>query len=97
MNEEIGIAYIKNANQVKVTVNEFRGNMYVHLREYSMDGDTGVSYPTKSGYAILGNELDSVIKVLQEASEKIAVYYRQNDTQLSFNFEEIANEYESLV
>jgi len=62
-----------------------------------MDGDTGVWYPTKSGYAILGDELDSVIKVLQEASEKIAVYYRQNDTQLSFNFEEIANEYESLV
>ena len=34
MNEEIGAAYIKNGNKVNITVNEFRGTMYVHIREY---------------------------------------------------------------
>ena len=50
MNIDIGVGYTKNNGQtVKVTVNEFRNSMYVHIREYKMDGDTGFWFPTKSG------------------------------------------------
>ena len=93
MNEEIVAAYIKNGNKVNVTVNEFRGTMYVHIREYKMDGDTGFWYPTTKGYALLGNEVDSVIELLSIASENIAQYYRYNSEQLCFDFEENIDEY----
>ena len=93
MNEEIGTAYFKYENRVKVTVNEFRDKMYVHIREYNMDGDTGHWYPTKSGYALQGDEVDSVIDLLSIASEKIAQYHRRNSSQLCFKFEENTNEY----
>lgn len=86
MDLDIGTAYLKRENRVKITVNEFRGNIYLHIREYQMDGDTGVWFPTKSGYAIPGEEVDSVIELLKEASEKIANYYRKEKNQLSFDF-----------
>ena len=47
MNKDFGTAFHKpNGNAVKVTVNEFREKLYLHIREYTMDGDTGqvVSY-----------------------------------------------------
>jgi hypothetical protein len=48
MNIDIGEAFSKpNGNIVKVTMNEFRDNQYVHIREYALDGDTGLIYPTK--------------------------------------------------
>lgn len=97
MNEEIGTAYLKYENRVNITVNEFRGKIYVHVREYRMDGDTGFWYPTKSGYALLGDEVDSVIELLSIASEKIAQYYRNNSDQLCFEFEEDTNEYQGMV
>ena len=34
---------------------------YIHIREYSLDGDTGYWFPTKSGYAILADEVSSII------------------------------------
>ena len=94
MNEDIGTAYLKYENRVKITVNEFRDKIYVHIREYKMDGDTGFWYPTKSGYALQGDEVDSVIELLSVASEKIAQYQRGITTdQLCFEFEENGNEY----
>ena len=42
MNIDFGTAFHKNnGNAVKVTINEFRENLYLHIREYAMDGDTG--------------------------------------------------------
>ena len=94
MNEDIGTAYLKYENRVKITANEFRGKTYVHIREYKMDGDTGVWYPTKAGYALQGDEVDSVIELLSVASEKIAQYQRGiTSNQLCFEFEENNDEY----
>lgn len=78
-----------NGNIIKVTMNEFRNQVYVHIREYGTDGDTGLLFPTKSGYALLAEELDSVISALQESSELYALYsrYKEHEAQLEFEFE----------
>ena len=60
MNKDFGTAFHKNnGNAVKVTVNEFRENLYLHIREYAMDGDTGQWFPTKSGFALPADEVCS--------------------------------------
>ena len=88
MNIDIGVGYTKNNGQtVKVTVNEFRNSMYVHIREYKMDGDTGFWFPTKSGYAMHAEEIDTIIDLLSDASQKIAKYSRKFSNQLEL-FEE---------
>ena len=88
MNIEIGEAYRKpNGNIVKITLNEFREVFYIHIREYSLDGDTGYWFPTKSGYAILADEVSSIIPLLTEAESIISKKYKR-DNQLSFDFEE---------
>ena len=74
MNIDFGTAFNKpNGNAVKVTLNEFRDKMYLHIREYSMDGDTGQWYPTKSGFSLLADETSSLLPLLEEAS-KIGIY-----------------------
>ena len=77
MNIDIGEAYRKpNGNIVKITLNEFREVFYVHIREYSLDGDTGYWFPTKSGYAILADEVSSIIPLLEEAESIISKKYK---------------------
>lgn len=85
---DLGAAYVKptNGNKVTIKMNQFRGQVYVHIREYGMDGDTGHHFPTKSGYAILGEEVDSVIEKLEEASKLLAEFYRRNPNQYEFDF-----------
>lgn len=83
-----------NDNVVKVTMSEFRGQVYVHIRDYQMDGDTGFWFPTKNGYALIAEETDSIIEALSEASEYFAKYSRQesvDEKQLEFNFEKDDN------
>jgi len=74
MEIDFGVAYLKgpSENRVKVTMNEFKGQIYIHIREYGLDGDTGNLFPTPKGYAILAEELDSVIELLQKASKELA-------------------------
>jgi len=95
----LGAAYIKNENQIRITTNEFKNIIYVHVREYQMDGDTGNWFPTAKGYSILGNEVDSVIELLQEASDYITqeTFYRFNDQYELIFEEETMDEHESLV
>ena len=88
MNIDIGEAYRKpNGNIVKVTLNEFREIFYIHIREYSLDGDTGYWFPTKSGYALLADEVSSIIPLLEEAETIISKKYKR-DNHLSFDFGE---------
>jgi len=73
-----GTAYTKaNGNEIRVTYNEFRGVAYVHIREYSMDGDSGNWYPTSKGYALLADETTSVTNLLEEAAEHAAQKHRK--------------------
>lgn len=37
---------------IKLTLNKFRGNWYLHLREYIEDPDAGLWYPTSKGISI---------------------------------------------
>ncbi len=88
MNIDFGTAFHKNnGNAVKVTINEFRDNLYLHIREYSMDGDTGQWYPTKSGYAMSADEVSSLIPLLEEAAEIVAKRYK-NTSQLELQLGE---------
>jgi|TARA_R110001592_G_scaffold177592_13_gene417930 hypothetical protein len=84
LNIDFGTAFHKpNGNAVKVTLNEFREKMYLHIREYSMDGDTGQWFPTKSGFSLLADETSSLLPLLEEASKEVAKQYvRSNQLEL---------------
>lgn len=87
MNIDFGTAFHKpNGNAVKVTVNEFRDQIYLHIREYAMDGDTGQWYPTKSGYSMPADEVSSLIPLLEAAGEQVAKRFVWN-TQLELELE----------
>ena len=87
MNIDFGTAFHKpNGNEVKVTVNEFRDQIYLHIREYAMDGDTGQWYPTKSGYSMPADEVSSLIPLLEAAGEQVAKRFVWN-TQLELELE----------
>jgi len=85
---DFGIAYMKSDySGVKVTMNSFRDRTYIHIREYLFDPDEEVWFPTKKGYALNANEVDTVIHLLIKASKKLSADYKPDD-QLEFNFEE---------
>ncbi len=87
MNIDFGTAFHKpNGNAVKVTVNEFRDQLYLHIREYAMDGDTGQWYPTKSGYSMPADEVSSLVPLLEAAGEEVAKRFVWN-TQLELELE----------
>lgn len=87
MNIDFGTAFHKpNGNAVKVTVNEFRDQLYLHIREYAMDGDTGQWYPTKSGYSMPADEVSSLIPLLSQAGEEVAKRFTWS-TQLELELE----------
>ena len=87
MNIDFGTAFHKpNGNAVKVTVNEFRDQLYLHIREYAMDGDTGQWYPTKSGYSMPADEVSSLVPLLEAASARVAKRFIWN-TQLELELE----------
>ena len=87
MNIDFGTAFHKpNGNAVKVTINEFREVLYLHIREYAMDGDTGQWYPTKSGFSIPADEVSSLIPLLNDASRAVAQQYIVNN-QLELELE----------
>lgn len=88
MNIDLGTAFHKsNGNAVKVTINEFRDTLYLHIREYMMDGDTGQWFPTKSGYSIPADEVSSLLPLLEEASDLVAKKYIYT-TQLELDLEQ---------
>ena len=87
MNIDFGTAFHKpNGNAVKVTVNEFRDQLYLHIREYAMDGDTGQWNPTKSGYSMPADEVSSLVPLLEAAGERVAKRFIWN-TQLELELE----------
>lgn len=87
MNIDLGTAFHKNnGNAVKVTINEFRDIVYLHIREYAMDGDTGNWFPTKTGFSMPADEVSSLLPLLAEASNIISKKYIA-DRQLKLDLE----------
>ena len=80
------LRFIKIIN-CQVTVNEFRENLYLHIREYAMDGDTGQWFPTKSGFALPADEVCSLLPLLEEAAEEVSKRF-VHSTQIEFEFGE---------
>lgn len=88
MNYDFGIAYIKsNQFAVKVTMSSFRSQNYIHIREYIFDPDEEIWFPTKKGYAMTAEEVNSIIELLKKASNILALETKPSN-QLEFNFEE---------
>ena len=65
-----------------------RENLYLHIREYAMDGDTGQWFPTKSGLALPADEVCSLLPLLENAAEIVSKRFKYS-AQLEFNFGEI--------
>jgi hypothetical protein len=85
---DFGIVYIKQTGsmpRVKVKLSEWYGKWYLHIREWNMDGDTGKLFPTSKGIALDPNELDSIIKVLEQVSTHLSKKFK-NHHQLEFDF-----------
>ena len=83
----------RNGRVGKVTINKFRGNIYIHIREYELDGDTNIWYPTTKGYALTEESLGSVVDALVTAEEALADIFKYEGRQLEFNFKGKKNEY----
>ena len=69
------VCYLSEDKAIKVTINEFRGQEYVHIREYMMDGDTGHWFPTKKGLSIRPEHVDMAAHLLDKAGEILAQIY----------------------
>jgi hypothetical protein len=76
-----------NESIIKVTLSNFKSSIYVHIREYKMDEDTGCLYPTTKGYAFVAEELDAIIEALQQANKVYTEYSRQNSSQFELKLE----------
>ena len=84
---DFGSAFHKiNGNAVKVTVNNFNGKDYLHIREYMLDGDTGRWIPTKTGYSMPPDEVTSLIPLLEDVADYAAQKYMWS-TQLELDLE----------
>ena len=80
MDIDFGAALIKpNGNAVKVTINEFRETIYLHIREYIMDGDTGYFFPSSTGISIIADEVSSLIPLLEDAEKFMSKRFLENN------------------
>lgn len=69
------VGYLTEDKAIKITLNEFRGREYVHIREYMRDGDTGNWFPTKKGLALRPEHVDMAAHLLDTAGEILAKTY----------------------
>ncbi len=60
----------KGKDKIIVTVKEFKGKQYIDIRTY-FENDAGEWIPTKKGISLTPENLDDVIKILQQAKKKI--------------------------
>jgi hypothetical protein len=69
------VGFLSEDKAIKITINEFRGQEYVHIREYMRDGDTGAWFPTKKGLALRPEHVDMAAHLLDQAGEVLAKTY----------------------
>lgn len=61
---------------IKVTVNKFKHQWYIHLREYMEDQDEGTWFPTKKGIAVKAEYADLLAYVFSDAGKLLTqIYY----------------------
>lgn len=64
-----------NGKGLKVTINQFRGQWYVHLREYIEDPDEEIWFPTKKGIAIKAEYVDVIAQMFSDAGQLLTSIY----------------------
>lgn len=60
----------KGTDKIIVTVKEFKGKTYVDIRTY-FENDQGEMMPTKKGVSLTPDNLDDILKLLQEAKKAV--------------------------
>jgi hypothetical protein len=82
MEKDFGAVYVReNGNRVKVTLNDFKGKFYLHIRDYGLDGDTGKVFPLPKGITIDPGEVDTLIEILMEVSKFVTANINPNQLQ----------------
>lgn len=83
MEYDLGFVYkTEDGRGLRVTLNQFRGQWYTHLREYFQDRDDGTWHPTKKGIAITAEYVDLVSFLFSEAGRMLTeIYYRDTDNE----------------
>ena len=66
------VAKFDIGNNRFVTVNEFEGQVYVHLREYQMDNVTKKLYPTVKGCALTPSRFANLLLSATDIDENVA-------------------------
>jgi hypothetical protein len=61
----------KGKDKIIVTAKEFKGKQYIDIRTY-FENDAGEWIPTKKGISLTPENLDEIIKILQQAKKKMA-------------------------
>jgi hypothetical protein len=61
----------KGTDKIMVTVKEFKGKTYVDIRTY-FENDQGEMMPTKKGVSLTPENVDDILKLLQEAKKVVA-------------------------
>lgn len=81
MSDEYDLGFVHkqdNGKGLKVTVNCFRGQWYVHLREYIHDLDDDIWFPTKKGIAVKAENVDTVADLFSKAGMLLTdIYYEE--------------------
>jgi hypothetical protein len=86
------VGYIADGKAIKITINEFRGQEYIHIREYMLDEDTGNWFPTKKGLAIKPEHVDMAAHLLTKAGEIMTKVYANKIGQILDNQPSLFNE-----
>ncbi len=60
----------KGKDRIIVSLTEFKGRQYVDIRTY-FENQEGEWIPTKKGISLMPENLDDMIKFLEEAKKKI--------------------------
>lgn len=80
MSDEYDLGFVNKQNNgkgLKVTVNCFRDQWYVHLREYIHDLDDDIWFPTKKGIAVKAEDVDTVAYMFTDAGKLLTdLYYK---------------------
>jgi hypothetical protein len=64
-----------NGKAFKVTISNFKGQWYTHIREYIENPDDGVWFPTKKGIAIKAEYVDVLGQMFIDAGDLLRDIY----------------------
>jgi len=68
----------KNAREsLRVTISEFKGKQYVHVRNWFEPREGGEKLPGKEGVAFTGEHIPAIVEALQRAASELDAQTRK--------------------